>query len=140
EIQATLIQQQTAAAESQYAQQLSSEAQKDGLAKTAAAHHLQLVTTPPLGRQGKITSLPDSSQLLTKAFSANPGDPPQAATTGVGYAIFQVKSIVPAHAPTFAEWKDHVLSDYRDQQVPALMNRKTKELADKAHSMNDLGK
>jgi peptidyl-prolyl cis-trans isomerase D len=140
EIQATLIQQQTAAAESKYAQQLSSEAQKDGLAKTAAAHHLQLVTTPPLGRQDKIAALPDSSQLLTKAFSANPSDPPQAATTGEGYAIFQVKSIVPAHAPTFAEWKDHVLSDYRDQQVPGLIGRKTKELADKAQSMSDLAK
>ena len=140
EIQATLIQQQTAAAESQYAQQLSSEVQKDGLAKTAAAHHLQLVTTPPLGRQDKIAALPDSSQLLSKAFSANPSDPPQAATTGEGYAIFQVKSIVPAHAPTFAEWKDHVLSDYRDQQVPGLIGRRTKELADKAQSMSDLAK
>jgi len=140
EIQATLIQQQTAAAESQYAQQLSSEAQKDGLAKTAAAHHLQLVTTPPLGRQDKIAALPDSSQLLTKAFSANPSDPPQAATTGEGYAVFQVKSIVPAHAPTFVEWKSHVLSDYRDQQVPGLIDRRTKELADKAQSMNDLAK
>ena len=140
EIQATLIQQQTAAAESQYAQQLSSEAQKDGMAKTATAHHLQLVTTPPLERQGTIAALPDSSQLLTKAFSANPAAPPQAATTGEGYAIFQVKSIVPAHAPTFVEWKSHVLSDYRDQQVPGLLDRKTKELANEAQSMNDLAK
>lgn len=140
EIQATLIQQQTAAAESQYAQQLSSEAQKDGLAKTAAAHHLQPVTTQPLARQGTIAALPDSSQLLGKAFSTKPGDPPQAATTGEGYAIFQVKDIVAAHAPTFAEWKDHVLSDYRDQHVPALLGAKAKELADKAQSMNDLAK
>ena len=140
EIQATLIQQQTAAAESKYAQQLSSEAQKEGLAKAAAAHHLQVVTTQPLSRQGTVSSLPDSSQLLNKAFTTKPGDPPQTATTGEGYAIFQVKSIVPAHAPTFAEWKDHVLSDYRDQQVPALINAKTKELADKAQSMNDLAK
>lgn len=140
EIQATLIQQQTSAAESQYAQKLSSEAQKDGMAKTAAAHHLQLVTTQPLARQGTIAALPDSSQLLTKAFSTKPGDPPQAATTGEGYAIFQVKNIVAAHAPTFAEWKDHVLSDYRDQHLPGLLNTKTKELADKAQSMNDLAK
>lgn len=140
EIQATLIQQQTAAAESQYAQKLSSEAQKDGLAKTAAAHHLQLATTQPLARQGTIAALPDSSQLLNKAFATKPNDAPQAATTGEGYAIFQVKSIVPPHAPTFAEWKDHVLSDYRDQQVPALINKKTRDLAEKAQSMNDLAK
>jgi peptidyl-prolyl cis-trans isomerase D len=140
EIQASLIQQQTSAAESKYAQQLTSEADKNGLDKTAAAHHLQVVTTQPLARQGTISAIPDSSQLLGKAFTAKPGDPPQSATTGDGYAIFQVKSIVPAHAPTFAEWKDHVLSDYRDQQVPGLIDAKTKELADKAQSMNDLAR
>lgn len=140
EIQASLIQQQTAAAESQYAQQLTSEAAKTGLDKTAAAHHLQVVTTQPLGRQGTISAIPDASQLLNKAFTTKPGDAPQSATTGDGYAIFQVKGIVPAHAPSFAEWKDHVLSDYRDQQVPGLIDSKTKELADKAQSMNDLAK
>jgi peptidyl-prolyl cis-trans isomerase D len=140
EIQATLIQQQTSAAESNYAQQLTSEADKNGLAKTAEAHHLQVVTTQPLSQQGTISALPDSSQLLKKAFSTKPGDPPQAATTGEGYAIFQVKNVVPAHAPTFAEWKSNVLSDYRDQQLPGLIDVKTKELADKAQSMNDLAK
>ena len=140
EIQTMLIQQQTAAAESDYAQKLTSEADKNGLAKTAAAHHLQLETTQPLARQGTISSLPDSSQLLSKAFSASPGAAPQAATTGEGYAIFQVGKVIPAHAPSFAEWRDHVLSDYRDQQVPGLIDAKTKELAEKAQSMNDLAK
>lgn len=138
EIQATLIQQQTSAAESNFAQQLTSEADKNGLAKTAAAHHLQLVTTQPLSSQGTIASLPDSSQLLSKAFSSKPGDAPQDATTGEGYAIFQVNNVIPAHAPTFAEWKSNVLSDYRDQHLPGLIDAKTKELADKAQSMNDL--
>lgn len=140
EIQATLIQQQTAAAESNYAQQLASEAGKNGLAKTAEAHHLQVVTTQPLSQQGTVSALPDSSQLLKKAFSTGSGDPPQSATTGEGYAIFQVKNVIPAHAPTFAEWKSNVLSDYRDQQLPGLIDAKTKELADKAQSMNDLAK
>ncbi len=140
EIQATLIQQQTAAAESSYAQLLTSEADKNGLAKTAAAHHLQVVTTAPLGRQGTISALPDSSQLLSKAFTTSPGNPPQSATTGEGYAIFQVQKVIPAHAPTFAEWKANVLSDYRDQQLPGLIDVKTRELAGKAQSMNDLAK
>lgn len=138
DIQATLIRNQTAAAESQYAQQLTSEADRDGLAKTAAAHHLQVVTTPMVGRQGTISTLPDSSQILAKAFQTTKGAPPQSATTGEGYAIFQVTAINPAHAPTFAEWKSNVLSDYRDQQLPALLDQKTKELANKAQSMNDL--
>jgi peptidyl-prolyl cis-trans isomerase D len=48
-IQATLIRQKQAAGEENYAQALTSEAIKNGLEKTAAAHHLELVTTPPVG-------------------------------------------------------------------------------------------
>ena len=40
-----------------------------------------------------IAALPDSSQLLTKAFASKLGDPPQSAPTGEGYAIFQVAGI-----------------------------------------------
>lgn len=139
-IQATLIREGAALAQQKYAQQLTSEAVKNGLEKTAAAHHLELVTTEPEAREGVIAALPDSSQLLTKAFQAKQGDAPQSAPTGEGFAVFQVKGIVPAHAPAFADWKTHVLDDYRDEQLPALLSQKTKELADKAKSMNDLAK
>ncbi|HKN19799.1 MAG TPA: peptidylprolyl isomerase [Terracidiphilus sp.] len=127
-------------AESRYAEQLTAEANKDGLEKTAAAHHLELVNSQPVGRDGVIAALPDSSQLLAKAFAAKQGDPPQSAPTGEGYAIFQVTGVEAAHAPSFADWKTHVLDDYRDEQLPALLSQKTKELADKAKAMNDLGK
>jgi len=138
DIQATLIRNQTGAAESSFAQQLTSEADKNGLARTAAAHHLQVVTTPYTGAQGTISTVPDGSQMLSKAFSMKEGGAPQSAATGEGYAVFQVTGIEAAHAPTFAEWKSNVLSDYRDQQLPALLDQKTRELADKAQSMNDL--
>ena len=59
---------------------------KDGLEKTAAAHHLDVVTTPPVGRQGVISALPDGAQVISKAFESKQGDPPQAAPTGEGYA------------------------------------------------------
>ena len=39
--------------------QLTSEAIKNGLEKTAEAHHLQVVTTPPVNAQGVIAALPD---------------------------------------------------------------------------------
>jgi peptidyl-prolyl cis-trans isomerase D len=127
-------------AESRYAEQLTAEANKDGLEKTAAAHHLELMNSQPVGRDGVIAALPDSSQLLAKAFAAKQGDPPQSAPTGEGYAIFQVTGEVAAHAPAFADWKTHVLNDYRDEQLPALLGQKTTELANKAKAMNDLGK
>ena len=45
QILATLTRQQEADQQASYAQQLATEAAKSGLAKTAEAHHLQLVTT-----------------------------------------------------------------------------------------------
>jgi peptidyl-prolyl cis-trans isomerase D len=139
-IQATLIRQKAAAAEEAYAHTLTSEAIKNGLEKTAAAHHLEVVTTPPVNRQGVISALPDGSQLVSKAFDSKQGDPPQFAQTGEGYAVFQVTGIQAAHAPTFADWKTHVMDDYRGEQLPKLLSAKTQELADKAKASGDLAK
>ena len=139
-IQATLMREKSTAAQDNFAKALTSEAIKNGLEKTAAAHHLQVVTTPPVNAQGVIPALPDGSTLIARAFQAKQTDPPQSAPTGEGYAIFQVKSVIPAHAPSFAEWKSHVEDDYKNEQVPALMNQKTAELAAKAKAENDLAK
>jgi peptidyl-prolyl cis-trans isomerase D len=139
-IQATLIRQKSAASQENYARTLTSEAIKNGLQKTAEAHHLQLVTTPPVNAQGVIPALPDGTQLISRAFGSKQGDPAQSAPTGEGYAIFQVASIKPAHAPAFADWKSHVADDYRDEQAPALLGQKTAELAAKAKAANDLAK
>jgi peptidyl-prolyl cis-trans isomerase D len=134
------MRQHAAQAEASYAQALASEALKNGLEKTAAAHHLELATTPLLGIRGVIAALPDGSQVISKAFESKQGDPPQAAPTGEGYAIFQVTGIAAAHAPSFDDWKSHILDDYREQVLPPLLSLKTKQLADKAKSYNDLAK
>ena len=139
-IQATLIRQNSAQAEDNYAKTLTSEAIKNGLEKTAAAHHLEVVTTPLVGQQGVIAALPDSASILSKAFAAKQSDPPQAAPTGEGYAIFQVTGIAPAHVPAFADWKSHILEDYRDEQLPGLLGQKTAELSERAKSEHDLAK
>jgi peptidyl-prolyl cis-trans isomerase D len=139
-IQAELTRQKTAQAMESYAQALTKEAARNGLEKTAAAHHLELATPPPIKSQGVIAALPNGSQLIAKAFQSKQGDPPQAAQTGEGYAIFQVMGIAAAHAPSFDEWKSHVLDDYRDQVLPPLLSLKTHQLADKAKAENDLAK
>jgi peptidyl-prolyl cis-trans isomerase D len=139
-IQATLIRQKAAQAEENYAKTLTSEAVKNGLAKTAAAHHLEVVTTPLINSQGVIAALPDGTQIITKAFQARQGDAPQSAPTGEGYAIFQVTEIAAAHAPSFADGKSRILEDFRDEKLPSLLAQKTTELASRAHAMNDLGK
>jgi peptidyl-prolyl cis-trans isomerase D len=139
-IQASLVRDTSAQAQENYASNLASEAIKNGLEKTAAAHHLEVVTTQPVPQTGVIAALPSSTQLLSKAFGSKQGDPPQFAPTGEGYAIFQVTGTVPAHTPAFADWKSHVLDDYRNEQLPVLLNQKTKELAEKAKNENDLAK
>jgi peptidyl-prolyl cis-trans isomerase D len=139
-IQATLIREKSAQAEENYARTLTAEAIKNGLQNTAAAHHFELVTTPSVNSKGVISALPDGSQLVGKAFQSKQGDPAQYAPTGEGYAIFQVTGVTPSHVPTFADWKSHVLEDYRDSQLPSLLSQKTAELAAKAKISNDLAK
>ena len=56
------------------------------------------------------------------------------------FGVFQVTDVMPAHTPTFQEYKSHVLDDFRDQQVTSLLARKTNELADRAHAEHDLAK
>lgn len=139
-IQAVLTRQKEAQAQQAFAQQLASEALKNGLAQTAAAHHLQVTTTDYLAQNAIISTLADGSQLLTAAFSAKPGAAPIVASTGDGSAVFQVQDVHAAHAPAFDEYKTHILDDFREQQLPQLLTRKTNELADKAHAENDLAK
>jgi peptidyl-prolyl cis-trans isomerase D len=139
-IVSVLTRQKEAQAEQAFAQQLANEAQKNGLTQTAAAHHLQVVTTDYLAQNAIIPTVADGSQMLTSAFTAKPNATPLVASTGDGYAVFQVQDVHAAHAPSFEEYKTHILDDFCEQQLPALLSRKTNELADKAHAENDLAK
>jgi peptidyl-prolyl cis-trans isomerase D len=138
QIVATLTRQQEAEQQAAFAQQLATEAGTSGLAKTAEAHHMQVVTTDYVPQNAVLTGLPDGAKLLTQAFSAKPGSAPQVSSTGEGFAVFQVEDTKPAHAPTFEEYKSHLVDDFREQQLPQLLARKTNELADKAHAENNL--
>ena len=138
QILATLTRQQEADQQARYAQQLATEAAKSGLAKTAEAHHLQVVTTDYVQQSAVLPGLPDGAKLLTQAFSAKPGAAPQVSSTGEGFAVFQVEDTKPAHAPSFEEYKSHLVDDFREQQLPQLLARKTNELADKARAENNL--
>ena len=138
QILATLTRQQEADQQAAYAQQLANEAGKSGLAKTAEAHHLQVVTTDYVPQNAVLPGLPDAAKMLGLAFSAKPGAAPQVSSTGEGFAIFQVQDLKAAHAPVFEEYKTHLVDDFREQQLPQLLARKTNELADKAKAENNL--
>src|ERR1700722_4190259 len=138
QIVATLTRQAEADQQAAYAQQLATEAGKSGLAKTAEAHHLQVVTTDYVPQNAVLPGLPDGAKMLTMAFSGKQGAAPQVSSTGEGFAVFQVADSKPAHAPTFEEYKTHLVDDFREQQLPQLLARKTNELADKAKAENNL--
>jgi peptidyl-prolyl cis-trans isomerase D len=140
EIVPVLEQQRVGAAEQTYASQLAADAKKNGLEKAAQAHNLHAVTTDFVAKDGVIAGLSDGSALLTQAFSVVKGADPASVATGDGYAVFQVTDLKPAHAPAFAEYKPHILEDYREQQVPLLLNQQLAKLDDRAKVLNDLKK
>jgi peptidyl-prolyl cis-trans isomerase D len=138
QILATLTRQQEGDQAAAFAQQLATEAAKSSMAKTAEAHHLQLITSDYVAQNAVLAGVPDGAKLLTEAFSAKPGSAPQVSGTGEGFAIFQLDDVKAAHAPSFEEYKSHLVDDFREQQLPQLLARKTNELADKAHAENSL--
>jgi peptidyl-prolyl cis-trans isomerase D len=135
-----LEQQQAGSVEQTFAAQLASEAQKNGLDKTAAAHGLKPVTTDYIAKDATIGGLSDSGSMLAAAFATQKGAPPASISTGDGYAIYQVVDVKPAHSPDFAEYKSHILDDLRAQKAPELLQQAAAKLADRAHVLNDLKK
>jgi peptidyl-prolyl cis-trans isomerase D len=99
-----------------------------------------VITTDYLPKSGTIGGLSDSAALMAQAFATDKGSAPGTVSTGDGYAIFQVTDVKAAHAPDFAEFKSHILDDYREQKTPELLAAQTKKLDDRAKALNDLKK
>ncbi|MDE1177446.1 MAG: peptidylprolyl isomerase [Edaphobacter sp.] len=140
EIVPVLEQQRVGAAEQTFASQLASDAKKNGLEKAATARGLHAVTTDYVAKDGVVAGLADASGLLTQAFSVVKGADPASVSTGDGFAVFQVVDVKAAHAPEFADYKTHILDDYREQKVPLLLNTQLAKLDDRAKVLNDLKK
>ena len=135
-----LEQQKAGQAEQQFAGQLADDARKNGMEKAAAAHGLHVVTTDYVARDGVIGGLSDASSLLNQAFSASKGAAPATVSTGDGFAVFQVLDVKQAHAPDFAEYKSHILDDYRNERAPVIIQDELRKLDDRAKVLNDLKK
>jgi len=140
EILPLLEQQKSGAALQSLATQLSADAKKNGLDKAAAAKGLHVVSTDYIAKDGVVAGVADGAAMLTQAFTATKGGDPAAVSTGDGMAVFQVADIKAAHAPLFADYKSHILDDYREQQLPQLLNAQLNKLDDRAKVLNDLRK
>jgi peptidyl-prolyl cis-trans isomerase D len=140
EIVPVLEQQRAGAAEQTFASSLAADAKKNGLDKAAATKGLHAVTTDFVAKDGVIPGLADGAPLLTQAFSVVKGADPAPVATGDGFAVFQVTDIKAAHAPEFADYKAHIIEDYREQQLPQLLSAQLNKLDDRAKVLNDLKK
>ena len=129
-----------ARAEQNYANQLVTEARKDGVEKTAAAHGLHVVTTDYLGRDGVVAGVSDGAAMLAGAFAAAKGAAPASASTGDGFAVYQVADVKAPHAPEFDSFKPTLLKDYREQQLPQMLNARLAKLDARAKELNDVRK
>ena len=141
QIRPIVAQTKEAGALQSFAQALAAEAAKSGIDKTAADHHLKATTTDFLSQGGAVPGLANSQPLVEAAFAGKKGDGPRVAPLGQGAdAVYQTVDVQPAHTPTFAEWKGHVLEDYKAEQIPGLLQARLTKLADRAHQLNDLKK
>jgi peptidyl-prolyl cis-trans isomerase D len=135
-----LEQQKLGQAEQAYAGQLAAQAKTQGIDKTAAAHNLHAITTDFLTKDGTVAGVSDGTAMLNQAFATPKDAAPAAVSTGDGFAVFQVTDVKAPHAPSFDEYKPHLLTDYRDQQIPTMLAAQAKKLDDLAKQLNDLHK
>jgi peptidyl-prolyl cis-trans isomerase D len=140
EIEPLVAQQKIGAAEQGFANALVTDALKIGMERAAAARGLKVTTTDYLPKDGTVAGVSDGAALLTGAFAAHKGSAPETASTGDGFAVYQVADIKPAHAPSFDEYKTHILADYQEQKIPELLQQKLSKLDDRAKVLNDLHK
>lgn len=115
-------------------------AQKQGLEKAAALNGAPVIDSNPVGRGDELPGVGAAPGLMGDVFAAAEKSVPQLERTSHGYVIFQIAKIIPARTPSFEEIRDRVTADFKSQRARDLLQKKTQELADRAHAGHDLAK
>jgi peptidyl-prolyl cis-trans isomerase D len=125
-------------------------AQKQGIDKAAADHHLQATTSDWFARTDALPGVGTSPEFMNAVFAAKANDAPQLVKTASGgatggvmvehYAVVQVTGVEPPRTPSFDEIKSKVADDFKSFRAQQLVTQKTQELADRAHAEHDLKK
>ncbi len=115
-------------------------AQKLGLDKAAVQSGAQVVESNPVGRNEALPGIGPAPELMNEVFAAEEKSPPQLARFPQGYVIYQVARINPARTPSFEEIKERVTNDFKSQRAAELLQKKARELSDRAHAQHDLAK
>jgi len=116
------------------------EARTQSMDKAAADHALTVVTTDFVSSTDTLPGVGTAPDFMSAVFNANEKAPPDLVTSQQGYAVFQVEQIKPPSTPTFEQIRSQVQEQFVNEQAQQLLQQKTTELADLAHSEHDLNK
>lgn len=115
-------------------------AQKQGLDKAASKYGAQVISSNPISRTDALPGIGPQPQLMDAIFSVNDKAGPQASQTPQGTVVFEVTKIEPPRTPPFEEIKERVTTEFKNQRAADMLQRKTREMADRAHAEHDLAK
>jgi len=140
QIEPIIKQQKAAQAAQKAADDLVSQARSQGLEKAAAAKGLQVITTDFVTSHDTLPGIGNDQQFMSAAFAQEKDAPPDLAGLHSGFAIYQVTGVKPPSTPTFAEIRDRVETEFKNERAAQLLTQKTRELSDRAKADHDLKK
>jgi peptidyl-prolyl cis-trans isomerase D len=140
QIEPIIKQQKAAQAGQKAADDLVSQARSQGLEKAAAAKGLQVITTDFVTSHDTLPGIGNDQQFMSAAFAQEKDAPPDLAGLHSGFAIYQVTGVKPPSTPTFAEIRDRVETEFKNERAAQVLTQKTRELSDRAKADHDLKK
>ena len=101
---------------------------------------LLMGATQPATMTEPIGNLGNSPELHDALFRLRPGELSLPLRLDRGYVVLAVKQIEPAHPGKFAEVRDKVLADYRQEKAAELAHSRADELARRVRAGEDFAK
>ncbi len=139
EIEKTLKEQKVSALVDRLANTAQDTAQKQGLDKAAAQAGVQVLESNPVGRTDSLPGLGSAPDVMSAVF-ADDGKTPAVQRFSQGYVVYQVTKVIPARTPSLEEIKDRLTSDFKMDRGNELLQKRAKEMADRAHAEHSLEK
>jgi len=140
QIEPIIKQQKAAQAGQKAAEDLVKQARSEGLDKEAAAKGLQVITTDFVTSHDTLPGIGNDQQFMSAAFAQDKDAPPDLAGLHSGFAVYQVTAVKPPSTPTFAQIRDRVENEFKNERAGQLLTQKTQELSDRAKADHDLKK
>jgi len=122
------------------ARAVATQAKDQGLDAAAAKNQLDIVSSDWFARTDSLPGIGNSPEFADAVFSAKEKSPPSEVATSTSYVVFEVTAIQPPAVPTYEDVRSKVETDYKAELSNAQLYKKTQELSDRAHALNDLQK